>query len=56
MINDVFFADLCERILRLCKLQEDEVMVVVDEPVAEPSATRTRSWQPPSGWVRRPTS
>jgi 2,5-dihydroxypyridine 5,6-dioxygenase len=35
MINDVFFADLCERILRLCQLQEDEVMVVVDEPVAE---------------------
>ncbi len=36
MINDIFFADLCERILTLCKLREDEVLVVVDEPVSDP--------------------
>lgn len=36
MINDVFFADLCERILVLCKLEADQVLVVVDEPVSEP--------------------
>jgi len=37
MINHVFFADLCERVLRLCKLEPDEVMVVVDEPTQDPS-------------------
>lgn len=37
MINHVFFADLCERVLRMCKLRPDEVMVVVDEPTQDPS-------------------
>jgi 2,5-dihydroxypyridine 5,6-dioxygenase len=37
MINHVFFADLCERVLKLCKLQPDEVLVVVDEPTQDPT-------------------
>jgi 2,5-dihydroxypyridine 5,6-dioxygenase len=36
MINDIFFAQLCERILRLCQLKEGEVLVVVDEPISDP--------------------
>jgi 2,5-dihydroxypyridine 5,6-dioxygenase len=37
MINHVFFADLCERVLRLCRLTSDEVLVVVDEPTSDPT-------------------
>jgi 2,5-dihydroxypyridine 5,6-dioxygenase len=37
MINDVFFADMCERVLRLCKLEEGQVLAVVDEAVSDPS-------------------
>ncbi|HWI72825.1 MAG TPA: hypothetical protein VNT55_12800 [Baekduia sp.] len=37
MINDVFFADLCERVLRLCRLEEGQVLAVVDEAVSDPS-------------------
>jgi 2,5-dihydroxypyridine 5,6-dioxygenase len=37
MINDVFFADMCERVLRLCKLEPSETLVVVDEAVSDPA-------------------
>jgi 2,5-dihydroxypyridine 5,6-dioxygenase len=37
MINALFFADMCERVLRLCRLREDEVLVVVDEPTSDPA-------------------
>lgn len=37
MINQLFFTDMCERVLRLCKLRPDETLVVVDEPTADPA-------------------
>lgn len=37
MINQLFFADLCERVLRLCKLEEGQVLAIVDEAVSDPS-------------------
>jgi 2,5-dihydroxypyridine 5,6-dioxygenase len=36
MITEIFFSEMCERVLRLCRLRSDEVMVVVDEPTSEP--------------------
>jgi 2,5-dihydroxypyridine 5,6-dioxygenase len=37
MINAIFFADMCERVLRLCKLDPTEVLAVVDEAVSDAS-------------------
>lgn len=37
MINDIFFADMCERVLRLCELEEGQVLAVVDEAVSDPA-------------------
>jgi 2,5-dihydroxypyridine 5,6-dioxygenase len=35
LINDLFFADLCERQLRLCGLTPEETLVIVDEAVSD---------------------
>jgi 2,5-dihydroxypyridine 5,6-dioxygenase len=37
MINTLFFTDMCERVLRLCKLEPGDVMCVVDEATADPN-------------------